>query len=84
MKRELTLIFSKLLFRGTKFLSERNFALSIRSVSLTSFNEARSSSTLVLLKPIERLSNFQVGKTLILSDFQLVGHTVLQLQTAAD
>ena len=57
---------------------------SIKSVSLTGFNEAYSSSTLVLLKPIERLANIKVRKLLLLSDFQLVRLTVLQLLTAED
>ena len=72
VKRELTLIFSKLSFWGTKFLSKRNFVQSIKSVSLTGFNEAYSSSTLVLLKPIERLANFEFWKILLLSTLQLV------------
>ena len=55
----------------------------IKSVSLNGFNEAYSSSTLVLLKPIERLANIKIRKILLLSDFQLVRHTVLQLLTAA-
>ena len=49
---------------------------SIKSVSLTGFNEADSSSTLVLLKPIERLANFEVRKLFLLSYLQLVRHTV--------
>ena len=56
---------------------------SIKSVSLTGFNEADSSSTLVLLKPIERLANFEVRKLLLLSDLQIVSHIVLQLLTVA-
>ena len=56
---------------------------SIKSISLTGFNEADSSSTLVLLKPIERLANFEARKLLLLSYLQLVRHTVLQLLTVA-
>ena len=51
----------------------------IKSVSCTFFNEAYSSSTLVLLKPIESFANFEIRKLLLLSDLQLVRHTVLQL-----
>ena len=69
VKRELTLIFAKLSFWGTKFLSKRNFVQSIKSVSLTGFNEAYSSSKLVLLKPIERLANFKVRKLLFLFSY---------------
>ena len=39
---------------------------SIKSVSLTGFNEAYSSSKLVLLKPIERLANIRVRILLLL------------------
>ena len=49
---------------------------SIKSVSLTGLNEAYSNSTLVLLKPIERLANFEVRKLLLLSDLQLVRQPV--------
>ena len=56
---------------------------SIKSVSLTGFNEAYSSSTLVLLKQIERLASIKVRKIFLLSDFQMVRHPVLQLLTVA-
>ena len=56
---------------------------SIKSVSLTGFNKAHSSSFLVLVKTIERFANFEVRKMLFLSDLQVVKHTFSQLLTAS-
>ena len=57
---------------------------SIKSVSLTGFDKAHSSSTLVLLKTIEGLANFGIRIKLLLSDLQLVKLTVSQLLTAGN
>ena len=44
---------------------------SIKSVSLTGFHEAYSSSTLVLLKPIERLAHIKFKKFIIVVQLHL-------------
>ena len=54
---------------------------SIKSVSLTGFNEAYFTSILVLLKPIERLANFEIRKLFLISDLQWLKGPVLQLLT---
>ena len=54
---------------------------SIKSVSLTGFYEAYFTSIMVLLKPIERLANFEIRNLLLLSDLQRVKGPVLQLLT---
>ena len=42
-----------------------------KSVALTGFNEAYSSSTLVLLKPIERLAKIKIRKFIVVVQLHL-------------